>query len=491
MAAIASLLGIVDLKKADGIVLATDQVPTLLIGGGRSPLTMPPMSASMVESALAELLTPELRAALGSAGHVETRHTSGNRGTFNVRVRVEDGTTTVTLEKGDGPTAAEPSVARPAAQATGATRSDDREPAPVAAALDQAMSRRASDVLLSTGLRPRVRVEGEWVEVEAPPVTAADLEQAFVARLADERRHSLEQTGSVDLSYVRHDPRSGDDVRFRVNLFRQQTGMAAALRPLWTILPSLSDLHLPAALQPIMSLRHGLVVMTGATGSGKSTTLAALLDHVNHTRACHIVTLEDPVEYLFRRDRAVIHQREIGAHVSSFAAGLRAALRESPDIILVGEMRDPETIRLALTAAETGHLVMSTLHSGSAAMAIDRIVDVFGEAEKSEVRQQLAGTLRHVIAQQLVASPGGNRIPVLEMLTVTHAVAAQIREGRTHFLAAQMEIEAGERMVTMERALAELVRTGRLARQAALDASQRRDELVKLLDDRPPATTRR
>jgi len=244
-------------------------------------------------------------------------------------------------------------------------------------------------------------------------------------------------------------------------------------------------------LQPIMSLRHGLVVMTGATGSGKSTTLAALLDHVNHTRACHIVTLEDPVEYLFRRDRAVIHQREIGAHVSSFAAGLRAALRESPDIILVGEMRDPETIRLALTAAETGHLVMSTLHSGSAAMAIDRIVDVFGEAEKSEVRQQLAGTLRHVIAQQLVTTPGGDRIPVLEMLTVTHAVAAQIREGRTHFLAAQMEIEAGERMVTMERALAELVRMGRLARQAALDASQRRDELVKLLEDRPPTATRR
>jgi len=487
MAAIASLLGIVDLKKADGIVLATDQVPTLLIGGGRSPLTMPPMSASMVESALAELLTPELRAALGSAGHVETRHTSGNRGTFNVRVRVEDGTTTVTLEKGDPRIAPEPSVAGPAVPA----RSDDREPAPVAAALDHAMSRRASDVLLSTGLRPRVRVQGEWLEVEAPPVAAPDLEQAFVSRLAEERRHSLEQTGSVDLAYVRHDPRSGDDVRFRVNLFRQQTGLAAALRPLWTMLPSLADLHLPAALQPVMSLRHGLVVMTGATGSGKSTTLAALLDHVNHTRACHIVTLEDPVEYLFRRDRAVIHQREIGAHVSSFAAGLRAALRESPDIILVGEMRDPETIRLALTAAETGHLVMSTLHSGSAAMAIDRIVDVFGEAEKSEVRQQLAGTLRHVIAQQLVTTPGGDRIPVLEMMTVTHAVAAQIREGRTHFLAAQMEIEAGERMVTMERALAELVRTGRLARQAALDASQRRDELVRLLDDRPPAATRR
>ena len=200
MAAIASLLGIVDLKKADGIVLATGQVPTLLIGGGRSPLTMPPMSASMLESALAELLTPELRAALGAAGHVETRHTSGDRGTFNVRVRVEDGTTTVTLEKGDGSNAAEPPAARPAAQPAVTARSDDHEPAPVAAALDHALSRRGSDVLLSTGLRPRVRVEGEWVEVEAPPVTAADLEQAFVSRLAEERRRSLEQTGSVDIT---------------------------------------------------------------------------------------------------------------------------------------------------------------------------------------------------------------------------------------------------------------------------------------------------
>jgi twitching motility protein PilT len=502
MAAIDSLLGIVDLKKADGLVLATDQVPVLLLGGGRSPLTMPPMSAAMVDATLAELLTPELRATLASAGEVETRHSSASLGTFQVRVRIADGRTTVTLEKGDGAgTAAPPASAAPASspaathlasQPAGVTSPAESEPGPLAAALDLAMTRRASDVLLSTGVRPRVRVEGEWVEVEAPPVAASDLERAFVSRLADERRHALDQTGSVDLAFVRNDPRTGEDVRFRVNLFRQHTGLTAALRPLWTILPTLSDLHLPAALLPIVSLRHGLVVMTGATGSGKSTTLAALLDHVNHTRTCHIVTLEDPIEYLFRRDRALIHQREIGAHVNGFASGLRAALRESPDIILVGEMRDPETIRLALTAAETGHLVMSTLHSGSAAMAIDRIVDVFGEAEKSEVRQQLAGTLRHVIAQQLIPTPNGDRIPVLEMLTVTHAVAAQIREGRTHFLAAQMEIEAGERMVTMERALAELVRTGRLGRQAALEASQRRDELLKLLDERtPPAATRR
>jgi twitching motility protein PilT len=346
--------------------------------------------------------------------------------------------------------------------------------------LDRAIARHASDVLFSPGLRPRLRVDGSWIDADAPALAAPEIEQAFLRRLSDERRRLLAETGSVDLAFGRNDA-AGTEVRFRVSLFRQHTGLAAALRPLWTALESLADLNLPAALLPMVGVSHGLVLVTGATGSGKSTTLAALLEWVNGSRACHIVTLEDPIEYIFRPRRAVIHQREIGTHVDGFASGLRAALRGSPDIILVGEMRDRETIRLALTAAETGHLVMSTLHSGTATMAVDRIVDAFDDAEKLEVRQQLAGALRHVVAQQLLTTPDGRRIPVLELLTVTHAVAAQIREGRTHLLPAQMEVEAGERMVTMERALAELVRTGRIDRQVALDATQRPDEVRRLL----------
>jgi twitching motility protein PilT len=483
MAALGSLLGIVDIKKADGLILATDEVPALLVGGRSDPLTMPPLAAPVLRAALDEVLTPELRTALDTAGQVEFTHDAGRLGTFALAVRVAGDKTTVVLRRPRPAPAAGPATVAPAA-------GGDPAAGFLGAVLDQAIARHASDVLLSPGLRPRLRVDGAWTDADAAVVDASELEQAFLPSLSPERRRTLAETGSVDLAFGRTDAASGDTVRFRANLFRQHTGLSAALRPLWTALGGLSELNLPAALLPVVTVPHGLVVMTGATGSGKSTTLAALLEHVNRERRCHVVTLEDPIEYVFRPRLAVIHQREIGTHVDDFASGLRAALRESPDIILVGEMRDRDTIRLALTAADTGHLVMSTLHSGTAALAIDRIVDAFDDADRVEIRQQLAGALRYVVAQQLVTTPGGGRIPVLEMLTVTNAVAAQIREGRTHLLAAQMDVEAGERMVTMERALAELVRQGRLGRQAALDAALRPDEVRRLLGDRASTTGR-
>jgi twitching motility protein PilT len=475
MAAIGSLLGIVDMKKADGLILATDEVPALLVGSARNQLKMPPLEAPMLAAFLDELLQPELRARLQAAGQVETSHDAGARGTFALSVRVAAGKTTIVLTRPGAASAAPPPSAPDAT---------DREQGALWGVLDRAIARRASDVLLSPGLRPLLRVGGDWIEGDASPVDPSDIERTFVSPLSEARRRTLAESGSVDLALGRTEPGTGAEVRFRVSLFRHHTGLSAAMRFLWTALASLPELNLPAALLPVVDVRHGLVVMTGATGSGKSTTLAALLEHVNRVRACHVITLEDPIEYVFRPRRAIIHQREVGTHVDSFASGLRAALRESPNVILVGEMRDRETIRLALTAAETGHLVMSTLHSGTAALAVDRIVDAFDDAERIEVRQQLSGVLRHVIAQQLVTTPRGERIPVLEMLTVTHAVAAQIREGRTHLIPAQMDVEAGERMGSMERALAELVRAGRLDRQAALDASQRPDEVRRLLDDR-------
>jgi twitching motility protein PilT len=273
-------------------------------------------------------------------------------------------------------------------------------------------------------------------------------------------------------------------VRLRVNLFRHAGGLAAAVRPVWATVPTLEALHLPAALLDLVRPRTGLVLLTGATGSGKSTTLAALLAHVNRTRAAHIVTLEDPIEHLYGPGRSIVHQREVGRDVDSFASGLRAALRENPDVLLVGEMRDRETIRLALTAAETGHLVLSTLHSGNAAMAIERVLDAFGEGDKPYVSQQLAGVLRAVVAQQLLPASGGGLQPVLEVLTVNHAVAAQIREGRTHMLATQMEIGAVEGMVPFPRALAELVRAGRLTRATALAAAGDPEAVQAALDGR-------
>src|SRR5262249_21859987 len=300
--------------------------------------------------------------------------------------------------------------------------------------LDQAIARRASDVLLSADAPPLLRVDGALIELPAAPITEAALLDACAPFLGAMQRQHLETAGSVDFSIVHPGRRGGDGHGFRANLSKHERGLALALRAIWAEVPSLDELHLPAALSELTRPRTGLVLVTGATGSGKSTTLAALLEQVNRNRACHIVTLEDPIEYLYPRRRAVIHQREVGRHVDSFASGLRAALRENPDIILLGEMRDPEAIRLAITAAETGHLVLSTWRSGGAVMAIERIVDVFAEGAKLLVRAQLAGVLRQVVAQQLVPGARGGVLPALEILTVTHAVAAQIREGRTHML---------------------------------------------------------
>jgi len=352
------------------------------------------------------------------------------------------------------------------------------------AVLEEAIGRGASDVIVSAGRRPLIRIDGTLVECQgAAAIAEATLEAYVLERLGVERQQSFERSGSADLSFAWVD-QDGRHVRLRANAFRHDGGIALALRPIAPTAPRLVDLHLPPQLAQLLEPRTGLVLFTGPTGSGKSTTLAALLEQINQTRAAHIITLEDPIEYLYQARRCIIHQREVGRHVDSFASGLRAALRENPDILLVGEMRDPETIRMALTAAQTGHLVLSTLHSGSTVMAIERVVDVFPESEKGHVRQELAASLRHIVAQQLVPATAGGRLPALEILTMNHAIASQIRDGRTHMVATQLETGAGEGMVPMARSLASLVRTSKITRAVALAACDHRETLEKLLDER-------
>lgn len=507
MAAIDSLLGIAEMKKASGVALVTNEVPALLTGGGRMPLTMPPLSATMLEALLGELLDEGQRQQLTQGQPVESEYRTA-QGSFTVKARVTGGKTTLTVRKGAaapaGSAPARPTVA-PAPATAPATNAD---PAParaaaapvemtadatsnVAAILARAAARGASDIVLSAGAPPSVRIDGAWSALPAPRLSSEQL-LAFFEPMLGARRALFDRTGSADLAFSvpgqagtrdHDDPDpDGDNVRLRVNLFRHAGGVAAAVRPIWSAVPTLAALHLPPALLDLVRPGTGLVLLAGPTGAGKSTTLAALLDHLNRTRACHIVTLEDPIEYLYRRRLAIVHQREVGRDVDSFASGLRAALRENPDVLLVGEMRDPETIRLALTAAETGHLVLSTLHSGSAAMAIERVLDAFTESEKLFVRQQLAGALRAVVAQQLLPAVAGGLHPALEILTVNHAVAAQIREGRTHMLATQMEIGAVEGMVPLSRALADLVRTGRVSRSAALAAAADPDAVMAAIE---------
>ncbi|MCB9562577.1 MAG: PilT/PilU family type 4a pilus ATPase [Kofleriaceae bacterium] len=342
----------------------------------------------------------------------------------------------------------------------------------------------ASDVLLSSGQAPRLRVGGALVVLDEPATDDAAILALLAPVLDDARRAALDRDGSADAALA---VATGDDAprRYRVNLFRQAVGLAAALRPIRRDVPTLEQLRLPAELHQLTRPSSGLVLVTGRAGSGKSTTLVALIEHLNRTADKHVITLEDPIEYAYQPRRCLIHQREVGHQVDSFAAGLRAALRESPDVILVGELRDRETIAAALTAAETGHLVLATMHCASAALAVDRIIDVFPDRQQQQVRLQLAMTLRAVLTQVLVPSLAPPlRVPAHELMVVTPAVAGQIRDGKAHLLPSLIQTGRAAGMVPLERTLAALVRAHQVSVEAARDAAFDPGQLDQLLAGR-------
>ncbi len=351
------------------------------------------------------------------------------------------------------------------------------------ALLAAVIDRQASDLVVSNGEPTRVRVASGFQSIPGAIFDDARLLAVFGDHLTPERRQTLDRTGNVDLAYqvfvggARH--------RFRVNIFRQMNGLAAAFRPIWTRVPGLDELHLPASLLEFAEFPYGLVLMTGPTGSGKSTTLSTLIEHINLRHERHIITLEDPIEYLFANQRSIVHQREIGQHVDSFSGGLRAALREAPDVILVGEMRDLETIAAALTAAETGHLVLSTLHAGSAAQAIDRIIDVFPEHQQGQVRIQLADVLRGIVTQRLLPrldAPG--RVPAIELVKANYAVSNLIRDKRTHQLPTQIQTGRSEGMIPFDLSLVTLVEQGLVDVDVALRSARDRRFVEGQLADR-------
>ncbi len=357
---------------------------------------------------------------------------------------------------------------------------EPRPPRALESLLAAALERGASDIMLSSGTYPRARVGGDFLPIGSHD-HSDELISAFVEEaLTDELRARFEREGSVDMPMtvtVKHSPR-----RMRANLFRQFRGLALALRPIREIVPKLRELGLPENLGELTDYPNGLVLLCGPTGSGKSTTLAALIRRINYGRPRHVITIEDPIEYIHNpRKQSLIHQREVGVHVSSFAAGLRAALRESPDIILLGEMRDHDTIAAALTAAETGHLVLSTLHSANAAMAIDRIIDVFPAHQQRQVRIQLAAVLRATVTQVLLPASGGQRLPAIEKMIVTPAIAAKIREERVHQLASDIQTGKADGMVTLEQSLAALVRAGKVKPAVARLAARNPRALEELL----------
>ncbi len=339
--------------------------------------------------------------------------------------------------------------------------------------LAQAVELEASDVHIAVAVPPIVRVHGSLQVLEGYSKLTPDDTSSLINQLLQEHQKALfDERGELDFSYGI--PSLG---RFRVNAYKQRGSSCAALRVIPTEIPDYQSLKLPEIVRTLAHRNQGLVLVTGPTGSGKSTTLASMIDIINHERECHIITLEDPIEYLHRHNKSIINQREIGLDSRSFAAALRAALRQDPDVILVGEMRDLETIETALTAAETGHLVLATLHTNNAVSTIDRIIDAFPPHQQPQVRLQLAAVLQGVIAQQLLPrADGQGRVAAVEILLATPAVRNLIREGKTYQLLSLIQTGGRIGMRSFDTAYKELLTQGLVTRETI--ASRLSDNLT-------------
>ncbi|MDR0886999.1 MAG: type IV pilus twitching motility protein PilT [Clostridiales Family XIII bacterium] len=333
-----------------------------------------------------------------------------------------------------------------------------------------------SDLHITAEQPPTFRKVGDLV-VGPFRGSQEDYRNLILSMLTDTQKADLEAGHDQDFSFD-----TGNNLRYRVNVYKQQNALAAAIRILRNDIPTLEDLHLPDAIRTLAEQPRGIVLVTGPTGSGKSTTLAAMIDYINVHRKAHIITVEDPIEYVHEHKNCLVHQREVHRDVGSFADALRSAMREDPDVILVGEMRDYETISAAVTAAETGHLVFSTLHTTGASQTIDRIVDVYPAHSQSMIRSQLSGVMRGVITQTLVPlADRSGRTVATEILVGTDAVLNLIREGKFHQLGATMQSSADVGMHTLAGDLVSLVRQGRITRETAMKAVNNKDELSQYL----------
>lgn len=331
----------------------------------------------------------------------------------------------------------------------------------------------ASDVHLTVGIPPKMRVFGNLITMDYPRMMPADTLDVVVSIMSEEQRNRFEERGEYDLSFSL--PNCG---RYRVNVYKQRGSIALAFRLVGTTVPSPEELGVPESVVDLYQRKRGLILVTGPTGSGKSTTLAAIIDKVNNNRDAHIITLEDPIEYLHMHKLSMVNQREIGMDTENYANALRAALREDPDVILVGEMRDFETISVAITAAETGHLVLSTLHTIGAASTVDRIIDVFPPHQQQQIRVQLANVLEAVISQQLIPTINGKgRVAAFEVMHANHAVRNLIREGKSHQLASVMQTNRKIGMITMDDAILALYMEGKIDRELAIQFAQDPDGL--------------
>ena len=357
-------------------------------------------------------------------------------------------------------------------------------PADLRALLGEVIRRYASDLHISVGVPPAMRVDGGLAYIdEEGPLTAFDVEQALTTILTSEQMEKYKEEHELDFSFT-FKAADGAEARFRGNCYFESRNMAAAFRLIPLNIRSIDDLSLPPVLKEISRRRRGLFLVTGPTGHGKSTTLAAILNEINRTRFDHIITIEDPVEYVYRSDKCLVHQREIGTDTESFSEGLRRALRQDPDVLLIGELRDLDTISAAITASETGHLVFGTLHTQDAAQSIDRIIDVFPPHHQTQIRIQLSTVLVGICSQQLVPKgkdTGGGRICATELLIANPAVRNCIREGKTNQIKTLIQTGVSIGMHTMEQSLAVFVKNKILSLDAALTYAYDPKDLQRIL----------
>jgi len=340
---------------------------------------------------------------------------------------------------------------------------------------------KASDLHLLSGIPPMLRTEGQLMPVTTVGVLTPDvIEELLKQILTSEQIERLTVNKELDFSLA-----FSDKGRFRVNAYTQKNSLAAAFRLIPLVIPPIESLGLPSILHSFTNLRQGFVLVTGPTGHGKSTTLAAMLQEINQNRATHIVTIEDPIEFVFNPVKSIISQREMRSDTHSWEIALRSVLREDPDVVLVGEMRDYETISAALTVAETGHLVFATLHTNSAAQTIDRIVDVFPEEQQEQVKLQLSNVIEAVFSQRLIPATPKGRVVAYEVMLGTTAIKTAIREGKTHQIESILETSQEVGMSTLERSLADLVKKGTVTLEVAQSWSLRPEELARLVRGTP------
>ncbi len=467
MARVNSLLSIVVDQGANELRLGSDSEPKMLAFGSVTKHSMPKMGTETVRALLGEILTPEVDAAVQAGERIETTYDGGALGSFSVTLtRQSNGIGAVFLRRAARPLKPSQAAAEP-------ERAEVHASAPLALASDappilQSLSIRAaaigaSDLHVADDGRAFIRVNGSLRPFGSVPSVAELLGIA------------PPQTGSFETAF--DIPGAG---RVRVHAYVTADGLATAIRLLPPAAPIFAALNMPVPFDDVAEFPHGLVLVCGATGSGKSTTLAALAQEAMRKRSIVLVTLEDPIEYaLTPSEGSLVRRRQVGRDVRDFASGLRDALREDPDVLLVGEMRDAETIALAITAAETGHLVLASIHSRGTASAIERIVDAYGTDRRAQVRIQLAESLRAVIGQRLVVrARGTGRLPAIEVLRVNHAVAALIREGRTAQIPTAIQSGRREGMISLERCLADRVRAGEISLESALGAASDPDSLT-------------